>query len=86
MTSKTIESFQDIQVCSLDTINSKFQGTVDAMKLKVKAFTESSHGNVSIVLFDFSIESITGSSKTQTDKDFEDAISFSEVLHFCIQK
>ena len=64
--------YQAVSVCVLDTIHSKFQLTIEAMKLKVNAFIESYHGKVSLILFDFcSLKSL--------DEDCDSAISFSEV-------
>jgi hypothetical protein len=63
---------QDVRVCLLDTIHSKFQLTIEAMKLKVQTFMESSQGKVSLILFDF----CTLKSPVE---DFDEAISFSEV-------
>ena len=63
---------QGVQVCTIDTIHSKFQTSIESMKIKVKAFMDSSQGKVSIVLFDLCMES-------NFDKECDDAISFSEV-------
>ena len=60
--------YQGVQVCTIDTIHSKFQ----SMKIKVKSFIDSSQGKVSIILFDFCIEA-------NFEKECDDAISFSEV-------
>ncbi len=70
---------QEIRVCSIDTIHSIFQLATEEMKVKVKAIIEFSQGKVSIILFDFCIESNRDTSKSQYDTPFEDAISFSEV-------
>ena len=71
-----IKEYQGIQVCTIDTINSKFQTSIESIKLKVKAFIKSSQRKVSIIWFDFCIES-------DIDKDCDDAISFSEECTFC---
>ena len=63
---------QGVQVCTIDTIHSKFQTSIESMKIRVKAFMDSSQGKVSIILFDLCIES-------NFDKECDDAISFSEV-------
>jgi len=63
----------------LDGIHSKFQLTIESMKLKVKYFIESFQGKISIVLFDFCIKSKLETSKNPSDNDFDDAIAFSEV-------
>jgi hypothetical protein len=65
---------QDVRVCQLDTIHSKFQLTIEEMKLRVKAFIESSQGKISLILFDFS-------TLKSRDEDFDEAISFSEVSY-----
>jgi hypothetical protein len=64
--------YQGVQVCTIDTIHSKFQTSIESMKIKVKAFMDSSQGKVSMILFDLSIES-------NFDKECDDAISFTEV-------
>jgi len=64
--------YQDVKVCTIDTIHSKFQTSIESMKIKVKAFMDSSQGKVSIVLFDLCMES-------NFDKECDDAISFTEV-------
>ena len=64
--------YQGVQVCTIDTIHSKFKTSIESMKIKVKAFMDSSQGNVSIILSDLCIES-------NFDKECNDAISFSEV-------
>jgi len=43
------KEYQGIQVCTIDTIHSKFQTSIDSMKLKVKAFSDFSQGKVSII-------------------------------------
>ena len=65
---------QDVRVCQLDTIHSKFQLTIEEMKLRVKAFIESSQGKISLILFDFS-------TLKSRDEDFDEAITFSEVSY-----
>ena len=74
---------QELQVCTLDRIHSKFQlTTIDSMKLKVNSFIESSQGRVSIILLDFCIESKFKTRKSSIDTGFDDAIAFSEVCMF----
>ena len=64
--------YQDVRVSLLDTIHSKFQLTIEAKKLKVKTFIESSKGKISLILFDFS-------TLKSPAEDFDEAISLSEV-------
>jgi hypothetical protein len=70
---------QEFRVCPLDRINSKFQHSFESMKSKVKSFIESLQGKVSIILFDFCIESKLETSKIPNETDFDDAIAFFEV-------
>ena len=65
--------YQGVHVCTNDKIHSKFQTSIESMKLKVKTFIDSSQGKVSIILFDLCIES-------NLDKDCADAISFPRVV------
>ena len=51
------KEYQGVQVCTIDTIHSKFQISIESMKLIVKAFIDSSQGKVSIILFELCIES-----------------------------
>jgi hypothetical protein len=70
---------QEFQVCTLDRIHSKFQLTIESIKLKVQDLMESSQGHVSIVFFDFCNESKFKTSKSPFDTDFDDAIALSVV-------
>ncbi len=58
-------------VCKVETLHSRFQDVVEAVKNKIKSFVESQNGNISLVLFDL----MMGDKKA-----FEDAISFTEVI------
>ena len=64
--------YKGVKVCTIDTIHSKFQASIESMKIKVKTFMDTSQGKVSIILFDLCMES-------NFDKECDDAISFSEV-------
>ena len=70
------KEYEGVKIYTIDTIHSKFQISIESMKLKVKAFIDSSQGQLSIILFDLCIE-------PNIDKDCDDAISFSEVCIYC---
>ncbi len=58
-------------VCKVETLQSRFQDVVEAIKNKTKSFVESQNGNISLVLFDLMMGD---------EKAFEDAITFTEVI------
>ena len=58
-------------VCKVETLHSRFQDAVEAIKNKTKSFVESQNGNISLVLFDLMMGD---------EKAFEDAITFTEVM------
>ncbi len=58
-------------MCKVESLHSRFQDVVEAVKNKTKSFVESQNGNISLVLFDLMMGD---------EKAFEDVVSFTEVI------
>jgi hypothetical protein len=75
---------QEVEMCKVETLRSRFQDSIEILKSKIKIFLETQQGNVSLLIFD----SIPGKTKLSWDekpwveKEFEEAVSLAEVRHF----
>ena len=78
---KAKECRQKFSMSIVDSIQGRFQDSIESIKNRVKNFLDSSQGNISLCLFD----SVLGGKQTTWDqamwngKDYEEAITFAEV-------